>query len=811
MTFGSFDDARREYVITTPRTPLPWINYLGTEGFFSLISQTAGGYCFYKDARFRRLLRYRYNNIPLDSNGRYFYVRDGADFWSPGWSPVQAELEQYECRHGLGYTEISGQRHGVRAACLFLVPPGETAEIHQVTLTNTTAQPKSLALFSFVEWCLWNAMDDMTNFQRNFSTGEVEIDGSALYHKTEYRERRNHYAFYSVNAGLEGFDTDRESFLGAYQGLHSPQVVREGKSRGSVASGWAPIASHHLKLELAPGESQTLIFVLGYVENAQDKKWASRDVINKEPARALMARFATPAQVAGAMTALRASWDELLSHYVLEHPEPRLARMVNVWNPYQCMATFNLSRSASFYESGIGRGLGFRDSNQDLLGFVHQIPARARERLLDLASTLLTDGGAYHQYQPLTKKGNNEIGGGFNDDPLWLILATAAYLKETGDWTILDESVCYNSDPALTGTLLEHLQRAFDHVVNNRGAHGLPLIGQADWNDCLNLNCFSTTPDESFQCTKGTNVSRAESVLIGTMFLYIGPEYVEICRRRGLAAETHRAEQCLQDMRVAIDQHGWDGEWFLRAYDHFGKKIGSQENPEGKIFIETQGFGVMAQVGVQDGRARQALDAVKARLDTPYGIVLQQPAYSEYHTELGEISSYPPGYKENAGIFCHNNPWIMIAETVIGRGDRAFEYYRKIAPAFVEDISEIHRTEPYCYSQMVAGRDAVRHGEAKNSWLTGTASWNYVAATQFILGVRAEHDGLTVDPCIPADWRGFKISRIYRGERFEIEVRNPHAVMKGVRRVVIDGVEIPDRLLRPSGSGASHTVVVEMG
>jgi cellobiose phosphorylase len=811
MRFGYFDDANREYVITTPRTPLPWINYLGTEDFFSLISQTAGGYCFYKDARFRRILRYRYNNIPLDSNGRYFYIRDGCDLWSPGWSPVQAELEEYLCRHGLGYTEISGKRNGVKATCLFLVPRGETAEIHQVTLSNTTSKPKSLDLFSFVEWCLWNAMDDMTNFQRNFSTGQVEVEGTALYHKTEYRERRSHYAFYSVNAPLAGFDTDRESFLGAYQGLHAPQVVREGKSRNSLASGWAPIASHHLKIELAPDESRTLIFVLGYVENPQDRKWAAKDVINKEPAKALMARFSTREQVADAMKALRESWDELLSHYVLDHPDARLERMVNIWNPYQCMATFNLSRSASFYESGIGRGLGFRDSNQDLLGFVHQIPARARERLLDLASTLLTDGGAYHQYQPLTKKGNNEIGSGFNDDPLWLILATAAYLKETGDWTILDEVVTYNCEPDTAGTMLEHLQRAFDHVVNNRGAHGLPLIGQADWNDCLNLNCFSTTPDESFQCTEGTTVSRAESVLIGAMFLFIGPEYVEICRRRGLEAEVRRAEQCLREMRQTMEKHGWDGEWFLRAYDHFGTKIGSNKNPEGKIFIETQGFGVMAQLGLEDGRARKALDSVKELLDTPYGVVLQQPAYSEYHVELGEITSYPPGYKENAGIFCHNNPWIMIAETVIGRGGRAFEYYSKITPAYVEEISEIHRTEPYCYSQMVAGRDAVRHGEAKNSWLTGTASWNYVAATQYILGVRAEHDGLVVDPCIPADWQGFKISRIYRGETFDIEVRNPNGVMKGVRRVEMDGAEVPDRLLRPAGDGRSHKVVVEMG
>jgi cellobiose phosphorylase len=811
MRFGYFDDERREYVIQTPQTPLPWINYLGIHDFFGLISQTAGGYCFYKDARLRRLLRYRYNNIPLDSNGRYFYIKDGEDFWSASWQPVQRQLDSFECRHGLGYTKITTSRGGVKAELLFLVPSGVTAELHQVTLTNTSSQAKPLHLFSFVEWCLWNAVDDSSNFQRNFSTGEVEIEGSALYHKTEYRERRNHYAFYSVNAPIAGFETDRETFLGPYGGLQSPAVIREGRSRNSVASGWAPVASHHLEFTLAPGESKTLVFVLGYVENEQDRKWQAKGVINKQAAQEIILGYHTPEQVTTAMAGLRAEWDDLLSRYVLEHQDDRLKRMVNVWNPYQCMVTFNMSRSASYYESGIGRGLGFRDSNQDLLGFVHQIPIRARERLLDLASTLLTDGGAYHQYQPLTKKGNNEIGSGFNDDPLWLILATSAYIKETGDWSILDEVVPYNSDPAITGTMLEHLRKAFDHVVNNRGAHNLPLIGQADWNDCLNLNCFSTTSDESFQCTRGTAESRAESVLIGAMFLSIGPEYVEICCRRGLDQEAQRAQHCLDAMRAAMETHGWDGEWFLRAYNHYGEKIGSRDNEEGRIFIETQGYGVMAGLGVDDGRAVKALDAVRKHLDTPFGIVVQQPAYTEYHVELGEISSYPPGYKENAGIFCHNNPWIMIAETILGRADLAFEYYRKIAPAYIEEISEIHRTEPYCYSQMVAGKDAVRHGEAKNSWLTGTASWNYVAATQHILGVKADFDGLRVDPCIPPEWSGFKVSRVYRGEIFEIQISNPNGVMKGVRRISMDGAEVADGILRPSGDGRSHSVLVEMG
>ncbi|MGE5528145.1 MAG: GH36-type glycosyl hydrolase domain-containing protein [Patescibacteria group bacterium] len=812
MGYGYFDEANREYVITTPRTPLPWINYLGTEDFFGLISNTAGGYCFYRDARLRRLLRYRYNNTPPDNNGRYFYIKDGDDLWNPGWQPVQAELDTYECRHGLGYTRIIGSRGGVRAEALFFVPPGVSAEVHQVTLKNESGQAKSLSLFSYVEWCLWNAMDDMTNYQRNLSTGEVEVEGSVIYHRTEYRERRDHYAFYGVNAPLAGFDTDRETFLGAYRGPHNPAAVGEGRSRNSLASGWSPIAAHHLRIDLAPGEERLLVFVLGYVENERARKWEAPGVVNKEQARALMARLSRPEQAAAAFQALRDHWDQLLSRYRIEHPDARLRMMVNIWNQYQCMVTFNMSRSASYYESGISRGMGFRDSNQDLLGFVHQVPERARERLLDLAGTLLEDGGAYHQYQPLTRKGNHEIGGGFNDDPLWLILAVSAYLKETGDWGILDEVVPYNSDPGVTGTMLDHLRRAFDHVAENRGPHGLPLIGQADWNDCLNLNCLSETPDESFQTTRGRTDGRtAESVLIGALFLAIGPEYAEIRRRLGHGDEADRARELLRAMRAAMDEYGWDGEWFVRAYDHRGRKIGGRECEEGRIYVETQGYAVMAGLGLADGRAVRALDAVREHLGTPYGIVLQQPAYSAYQPELGEISTYPPGYKENAGVFCHNNAWIIIAETIIGRGERAYDYWCRVAPACQEEQSEIRRTEPYCYAQMVAGKDSPRRGEAKNSWLTGTASWMFVAISQYILGIRPDYDGLRVDPCIPAAWDGFTVTRVFRGETFRIRVRNPRHVGKGLARLTMDGHEIADGLLRPDGIGGVHEVEAEMG
>ena len=811
MKFGFFDDQNREYVIQTPKTPFPWINYLGNKDFFGLISNSAGGYNFYKDARLRRITRFRYNNIPVDNGGRYYYIKDGDSVWNPGFKPCKTPLDAYECRHGMGYTKISAAKGGVKADFLAFVPLEYNGEINKVTLTNDSSVSKTLQLFSLREWCLWDASDDMLNFQRNFSTGEVEVENSVIYHKTEYRERRNHYAFYSVNTPIDGFDSQLEDFLGMYNGFDEPAAVFEGKARNSMASGWQPCASHQIDVTLAPGESKSFIFILGYVEVPVEDKWEKAHVINKRPAKEMIAKYSTDLQVDEAFATLKAYWDRLLSLYNVEIDDEKTSRMVNIWNPYQCMVTFNMSRSASYFESGVGRGLGFRDSSQDLLGFVHQIPERARERILDIAATQFRDGGCYHQYQPLTKKGNNDIGGGFNDDPLWLIAGTAAYLKETGDFSILEEQTPYDSNPDDTGTLLEHLTASFYHVVNNKGPHELPLIGRADWNDCLNLNCHSTNPGESFQ-TSGTADGRvAESVLIAGMFVAIGPELVRLFEKKGMSKEAQAAQDEIDKMRATILEHGYDGEWFLRAYDAFGQKVGSKECKEGQIFIESQGYCVMAGIGVEDGRALKALNSVRDILECEHGIVIQQPAYQTYYSNLGECSSYPPGYKENAGIFCHNNPWIMIAETVIGRGDRAFDLYKKICPAFREDISDLHRNEPYVYSQMIAGKDAQRMGEAKNSWLTGTAAWNFVAISQAILGVKPDYDGLIVDPCIPSDWKEYKVTRVFRGATYVISIKNPSGVQKGVASVTVDGAIIEGNLLPVFESGTTHEVEVVLG
>jgi cellobiose phosphorylase len=808
--FGRFDDAAREYVITRPDTPLPWINYLGSEEFFGIISNTAGGYSFFRDARLRRLTRYRYNNVPADTGGRCFYVRDAATgaFWSPAWQPVRTELEGYRCRHGIGYSVIGSRTADIETETLFFVPLGETLEIWRTRLTNHRDTAASLSLFSAVEFCLWDAWDDQTNYQRNLSTGEVDVVDGVIYHTTEYRERRNHFAYFACAKELAGFDTQREDFLGPSRGWDRPIAVERGTPSNSIAHGWAPIGCLHVELTLAPGETREVLFLLGYAENPADAKFdpPGSTKLDRHRAEAVIERYTRGDEVEGAFDRLRDQWAELLGVLQVSTSDEHVDRMVKTWNPYQCMATFNLSRSASSFDTGIGRGIGFRDSCQDLLGFVHMAPQRARERLLDLAATQLPTGGAYHQYQPLTKRGNDAIGSGFNDDPLWLVLAVAAYMKETGDREILDEPVPYDNEPGSEQPLYEHLRRALSYTLDRLGPHGLPLIGRADWNDCLNLNAFSEEPGESFQTVPNREGGVAESVFIAGQFALAAEELAQLAELHGVSDDASSDRARRTRMIEAVWNHGWDGEWFRRAYDFFGDVVGSAENDEGQIWIEPQGICVMAGIGLDDGTAARALDSVADRLATLHGLVLLDPAFSRYHVELGEISSYPPGYKENGGVFCHANPWIVIAETLVGNADRAFDTYLRINPSAREELADVHRCEPYVYAQMIAGREAPNPGEAKNSWLTGSAAWNFVAITQWILGIRPEHDGLRIDPCLPSDWEGFRAVRRFRGATYRIAIGKPVGITGRITSLDVDGRQIDGNVVAPAPEGADVTI-----
>jgi cellobiose phosphorylase len=817
MKFGNFDDENKEYVINRPDTPLPWINYLGLEAYFGIISNTAGGYSFYRDARLRRITRYRYNNAPLDAGGRYIYIRDNdslqADYWSPTWQPTQTPLDSYECRHGLGYTKIKSERSAIQSEITYFVPLGEDLEIWQCSIKNNRETAADLSVFSAIEFCLWDAVDDSNNFQRNYSIGEVEVLDNVIYHKSEYRERRRHFAYFACSETLAGFETSRDDFLGPYRGWANPIAVERGQTKQSMALGWQPVGAHHLKIRLQPGESRTVIFLLGYQENKENEKFDPpySQTINKAGVLPLIARYLQAAEVSSAFQKLKSYWQTLLEQFQIDCPSLHTKRMVNIWNAYQMMVTFNFSRSASYFESGIGRGMGFRDSNQDLLGFMHLIPERARERILDLAATQLENGGAYHQYQPMTKLGNNDIGSNFNDDPLWLVLSVSAYLKETGDWKILDIPVPFDNRPGSELPLYEHLRRSIAYTIERLGPHGLPLIGRADWNDCLNLNCFSDTPGQSFQTTTSKDGKTAESVFIAGLFVLAAKEIEAIARRLKKETDLSNFEQARFKVEESIETAGWDGNWFRRAYDNFGLPVGSQENLEGRIFIEPQGMSVMAGIGLKNGKAKLALDSVADQLATEHGVVLLSPAYQRYYLQLGEISSYPPGYKENGSVFCHTNPWIMIAEARLGRGERAFDYYLRINPSNREAISEIHRCEPYVYAQMISGKEAVIQGEAKNSWLTGTAAWNYVAITQWILGIRPDFDGLIVDPVVPANWEGFSVKRNFRGKMIHIEIHNPTHCGHGVKKMTLNGKNVGGNIIPVDQLGQINRVEVWLG
>jgi cellobiose phosphorylase len=822
--YGTFDDNAREFVVTRPDTPLPWLNYLGQDDFFGLCTNTGGGYTFWRDAKLRRLTRYRYNNVPADLGGRYLYVRDSSGdepvVWNPGWKPVKTALDDYHCHVGLGYSDIVGVKNGVEVSQRMFVPPGENLEVWQVRVTNRGDEHRQLRLFSFVEFAFYEALNDATNLQRTMSIGEVHVEGPAIYHVTQYRERRDHYTVFACTRDVHGFDTSREAFVGVHEGLHEARVPFAGRATNSVARGWNPIGSHEVNLDLEPGETSEMAFVLAYVEQPEPKFVEPSPEaplgVNTSAGREVIARYREPGAVDAAFARLRDYWDARLSAFQGKTPDEHATRMLNTWNQYQCMATFNLSRSASLFETGIGRGMGFRDSNQDLLGFVHMIPERARQRLLDIAATQLSDGTCYHQYQPLTKKGNADVGGDFYDDHLWLVLSTTAYLKETGDTAILDEPCAYADVEVAPGeapssTLLDHLETSIAYTLEKRGPHGLPLIGHADWNDCLNLNCFSTEPNESFQLAGDVEGSTAESVMIAGLFLYAAREMVAMYRHLGRDADAERIQAGYDDMLAVMETQAWDGEWYTRAFDAHGTPVGSHTNDEGQIYIESQGWAVLGGAGLTNGRARRALESVAEHLATDSGIVLQQPAYTRYHLELGEITSYPPGVKENAGIFCHNNSWIHLAHCVLGDGDKAFEYYLSVCPSAKQPQIDTYRLEPYVYAQTIDGKDSPTFGQAKNSWLTGTAAWTFVVLTQGILGIKPEHDGLRIDPCIPRAWDGYSVSRSFRGSTFDIAVSNPAGVSAGVASLRVDGVATGGNVVPVPGTPRTVQVEVVLG
>lgn len=785
MKYGHFSREGKEYVIVRPDTPTPWINYLSNNEYCAIVSNTAGGYSFHIDPLHRRILRYRYNNLPADRPGRYLYIRDDetGKYWSPTWQPVLAELSTFECRHGLGYTKISSSHSSIRAEITFLVPLEDNLEIWMLTLKNASSETKKLTVFSYAEFCLWQAFNDLTDLQCSQGLAVAKYEDDAVNYSLF--DVSTGYAFFASNGTITGYDCDRERFIGPYRNEASPAAVERGRCFNSEAHGGNPIAATSNSVMLNPEEAKTIIFVLGVVEKKSDAKKCIQKYKEKSAVDAELQR-------------LREHWDAYLSNLQAKTVDEEFNIMINVWNQYQCKTTFDWSRYVSFYETGIGRGMGFRDCNQDTLGVVHALPKKVRQRILGLTKNQFENGHVYHLYYPLTGEGGfppytKEQMKFFSDDHLWLILSTSEYIKETGDMTILDENV--NFVEGSNASLYDHLRRSIDFTINNMGKHGMPLLGTADWNDPQSL--------------PGPN-NAAESVWAAMLFHKVLLELAELCRECKREKDAQKFAALADKTKSHVNETAWDGDWYVRAYDDLGNPVGSSKRKEGKIYVNTQSWAVISQIAPKE-RGIQCMNSVKKHLNTEYGIMLLAPAYSRYYPEIGALTSYAPGLKENASIWSHANAWAILAECMLGRGDQAHEYYKKLAPPTKNRIAEIHQAEPYVYAQTIAGRDHPNFGLARQSWLTGTAAWMMKVATNWILGIRPQYHGLLVDPCIPTSWDNFMVTRHFRNAIYEIKVENPDHVSKGIKDVTVDGKKLKTSLLPSFADGKKHTVKITMG
>ena len=785
MEYGHFSSDYREYVIIRPDTPTPWINYLSNSEYCAIISNTAGGYSFHVDPRDRRVLRYRYNNLPVDRPGRYLYIRDNqtGEYWSPTWQPTVKELAAYECRQGLGYTKISSSRSGIEAEVTYFVPLDENLEIWMLTLKNTSSEKKELTVFSYAEFCLWQAFRDLTDLQSIQGVGVARCeDGVIFYH---FFDLSTGYAFFASSGLVTGYDCNREKFIGPYRGESNPLVVERGRCFNSESLGGNPIAATSNSVKLGPGKTETIVFLLGVAKE-------------KSEANKFIEKFKKEVDVETEFKRLREYWSTYLGKLAVETPDKEFTGMINVWNQYQCKTTFDWSRYVSFYETGIGRGMGFRDSNQDTLGVVHALPTRVRQRILDLAKNQFESGRVYHIYYPLTGEGGfpyyvKEKMQFFSDDHLWLIMSVCEYIKETGDMTVLDEKV--NFVEGSSASLYEHLKRSIRFTLNNMGNHGLPLLGTADWNDPLSI--------------PGPN-NAAESVWTAMMFHKVLLELTELCKEYKRDKDAQEYAATADKTRTHLNEVAWDGNWYIRAYSDSGNPVGSSAWKEGKIYLNPQSWAVISQVASKE-RGITCMDSVKKHLDTKYGIMLLAPAYSRHYPEIGDLTSYVPGLKENASIWSHANAWAILAECMLGRGDQAYEYYAKLAPPTKNKMAEIHAAEPYVYAQTIAGRDHPDFGAARQSWLTGTATWMFKVATNWILGIRPQYDGLLADPCIPKAWTHFTVTRHFRNAIYEIQVENPHHVSKGIKNVTMDGKRLNNSLLPSFADGRKRIVKITMG
>lgn len=783
MQYGYFDRKAREYVITRPDTPTPWINYIGSGKYGGIVTNTGGGYSFHRDPQNRRITRYRYNNLPMDRPGRYIYVRDRitGEYWNPGYQPVQRKLDAYRCRHGMGYTVIEGEYRGIAADVTYFVPDDRDFEIWLVHIRNLGHTERKLQVFSYSEFCFWDAVKDQQNVDwvQQINQGRYN-DGIITWHPHHFDSE---CAFFATNAEINSFDTNLEAFIGRYRCESNPIAVETGACSNSISYRMNGVGAFCIDLDLKAREEKEIIFILGYTDDKRTIRDEIQSYLNVDYAKEALAR-------------LKDYWEEYLDNLYAETPDEDMNLFVNTWNQYQCKITFNWSRFVSMYQLGLGRGMGTRDSAQDTLGVMHSIPEQASELLKKLIHCQYTDGRVYHLFFPLTGEGGEGDApivkyDWYSDDHLWLPLAVNAYLKETGNFEFLNSIVLYN-DNKTEDTVWEHLKKAMEFTYNHRGPHNLALIGRADWNDTLNLDL-------------GNGI--AESVFTSMLFCRAALEMIEIAEYTGEKELARMYRNWYEEMKKAINESCWDGEWYVRAFDDDGNVMGSKNCEYGKIFINSQPWAVLSQVAPEE-YAGKCLGSVYQHLNTKYGIVKVYPAYPKYDPKIGGMTTFPPGAKENGGIFAHTNPWVMIAECLMGNGNRAYEYYTQILPARRNDDVDLFEVEPYVYCQNILGKEHPQFGTGRNSWLTGTAAWNMVAVSQYILGVRPEYDSLTVDPCIPSEWKGFKVRRKFRGCTYNIEVKNPDGVCRGVKKIIVDGAETDRIPVKPAGTVCDCVIVM---
>ena len=801
MTYGYFDDKNREYVITNPKTPVKWINYVGTLDFGGIVDHTGGSLITKGDPALNRIVKYIPQMPNSDFKGETLYIRmqgkNGYKVFSPFFVPTLDKYDKYECHVGLAYQKIISEFYNIRTEVTIFVPTGSNVVLRDIKVTNIGDTEVEIDIIPVVEFSHFDALKQFTN--ADWVPQTMTVDADRKEDKTivlrQYAFMKKEYAqnFFTSNYPADSFQTDRKLFLGdnEYGTWQNPLELQNASLSDYEARRGDNIAAILHKMgTIAPNETVRIVTQLGQAE--PDK---IDDVIKE---------YKDFSNVDKAFEELSDFWDNYLSKMYFNTPDPAFNSMINIHNPRQCHTTLNWSRYLSLYQLGLGaRGLGFRDSSQDVLGILPAVPEEGKKLIKKLLSVQKADGSAMHQFFPLTMEANEgdsrEEGDKqyYGDDHLWIILSVCDYLKETGDYDFLNEEITfYDKDLELEdrerATVFEHLKRALDFTKNNTGQHGLPLLGFADWNDTVNL------PGD------------AESIFIANLY---GRAILKMISLLNYLGEKDLLEQYQKDyeaMKTAFNENCWDGDWFLRYFEENGSPIGSKQNKQGQIYTNAQSWSVLSRFAPLN-RARTALDSVNQKLNTKFGIKLSYPGYNGFDPNIGGVTTYPPGAKENGGIFLHSNPWVIIAETLLGNGDRAFEYYNQINPAAKNDIIDRYECDPYCYPQNILGDEHPQFGLARNHWLSGTSSWVYQAATKYILGIRPQHTGLKIDPCIPKNWEGFTAVRNFRGAIYDITVTNPDKVSKGVVKMIVDGELIDGNIAPVFDDNKTHKVEVIMG